>query len=139
MRFETPYPDKYSEHDIQNNLALYLFDSGYFVHREDELSNGRPDFLLSDEESMPYVIEVKYIKAKRCTPKDLKAYTSQLRDYMNKLTSHLGILCIFTTQDYEFIWHNSPNNMEIVTIYVGKLKPCERNTKIISLDFNSYL
>ena len=28
---------------------------------------------------------------------------------------------------------------EILTIYVGELNPSERNTKIISLDFNSGL
>lgn len=139
MRFETPYPAKYSERNIQNNLALYLFDSGYLVHREDELSNGKPDFLLSDEESTPYVIEVKYVKAKRCSSETLKKYTSQLRDYMNKLDSYIGVLCIFTTQDYEFIWHNKPNDMEIITVYVGELKPSERNTKNISLDLNTEL
>ena len=139
MRFETPYPAKYSERNIQNNLALYLFDSGYLVHREDELSNGKPDFLLSDEESTPYVIEVKYVKAKRCSSEMLKKYTSQLRDYMNKLDSYIGVLCIFTTQDYEFIWHNKPNDMEIITVYVGELKPSERNTKNISLDLNTEL
>ena len=139
MRFEAPYPAKYSESDIQNKLALYLFDSGYLVHREDDLSNGKPDFLFSDEESNPYIIEVKYIKTKRCTSKNLKAFTSQSRDYMNKLASHTGVLCMFTTQDYEFKWRNNPNNMEIVNIYVGELKPSERITKTISLDFNSIL
>ena len=58
---------------------------------------------------------------------------------MNKLASHTGVLCMFTTQDYEFKWRNNPNNMEIVNIYVGELKPSERITKTISLDFNSIL
>ena len=139
MRFETPYPVESSERDAQNKLALYLFDNGYLVHREDDLSNGKPDFLFSDEDSNPYIIEVKYVKAKRCTSKKLKTYTSQLRDYMNKLDSYIGVLCVFTTQDYEFIWHNKLNDMEIVTIYVGGLKPSERNTKNISLDLNTEL
>lgn len=137
MRFEAPYPVRYSERDAQNKLALYLYDNDYLVHREDDLSNGKPDFLLSDEESNPYVIEVKYIKTKECTSRNLKTYTSQLRDYMSKLDSHIGVLCIFTIQDYEFIWHNKPNDMEIVIIYVGNLKPSERNTKNINLDFNT--
>lgn len=137
MRFETPYPVRYSERDAQNKLALYLYDNDYLVHREDDLSNGKPDFLISDEERNPYVVEVKYVKVKRFSSKKLKTYTSQLRDYMNKLDSYVGVLCIFTTQDYEFIWHNKPADMEIVTIYVGKLKPSERNTKNICLDFYS--
>ena len=138
MRFESPYPEDYEERDVQNKLALYLFDSGYIVHREENISNGQPDFLFSDEDKNSYIIEVKYITNK-VSNKNLKAYTSQLKDYVSKLNSHIGVLCIFTTQDYEFTWLNKPHNLEILTIYVGRLNPSERNTKIISLDFNSRL
>ena len=138
MRFESPYPEDYEERDVQNKLALYLFDSGYIVHREENISNGQPDFLFSDEDKNSYIIEVKYITNK-VSNKNLKAYTSQLRDYVSKLNSHIGVLCIFTTQDYEFTWLNKPYNLEILTIYVGELNPSERNTQIISLDFNSGL
>lgn len=138
MRFESPYLKDYAERDVQNKLALYLFDSGYIVHREENISNGQPDFLFSDEDKNSYIIEVKYITNK-VSNKNLKAYTSQLRDYVSKLNSHIGVLCIFTTQDYEFTWLNKPYNLEILTIYVGGLNPSERNTKIISLDFNSGL
>lgn len=138
MRFESPYLEDYAERDVQNKLALYLFDSGYIVHREENISNGQPDFLFSDEDKNSYIIEVKYITNK-VSNKNLKAYTSQLRDYVSKLNSRIGVLCIFTTQDYEFTWLNKPYNLEILTIYVGGLNPSERNTKIISLDFNSGL
>lgn len=138
MRFESPYLKDYAEKDVQNKLALYLFDSGYIVHREENISNGQPDFLFSDEDKNSYIIEVKYITNK-VSNKNLKVYTSQLRDYVSKLNSHIGVLCIFTTQDYEFTWLNKPYNLEILTIYVGGLNPSERNTKIISLDFNSGL
>lgn len=138
MRFESPYLKNYAERDVQNKLALYLFDSGYIVHREENISNGQPDFLFSDEDKNSYIIEVKYITNK-VSNKNLKAYTSQLRDYVSKLNSHIGVLCIFTTQDYEFTWLNKPYNLEILTIYVGGLKPSERKTKIISFNFNSGL
>ena len=138
MRFESPYPEDYEERDVQNKLALYLFDSGYIVHREENISNGQPDFLFSDEDKNSYIIEVKYITNK-VSNKNLKVYTSQLRDYVSKLNSHIGVLCIFTKQDYEFTWLNKPYNLEILTIYVGELNPSERNTKIISLNFNSGL
>lgn len=138
MRFESPYLKDYAERDVQNKLALYLFDSGYIVHREENISNGQPDFLFSDEDKNSYIIEVKYITNK-VSNKNLKVYTSQLRDYVSKLNSHIGVLCIFTTQDYEFTWLNKPYNLEILTIYVGGLNPSERKTEIISLDFNSGL
>ena len=64
MRFESPYPEDYEERDVQNKLALYLFDSGYIVHREENISNGQPDFLFSDEDKNSYIIEVKYITNK---------------------------------------------------------------------------
>ena len=138
MRFESPYLEDYAERDVQNKLALYLFDSGYIVHREENISNAQPDFLFSDEDKNSYIIEVKYITNK-VSNKNLKAYTSQLRDYVSKLNSHIGVLCIFTTQDYEFTWLNKPYNLEILTIYVGGLNPSERKTKIISFNFNSGL
>ena len=138
MRFESPYLEDYAERDVQNKLALYLFDSGYIVHREENISNGQPDFLFSDEDKNSYIIEVKYITNK-VSNKNLKAYTSQLRDYVSKLNSRIGVLCIFTTQDYEFTWLNKPYNLEILTIYVGGLNPSERKTKIISFNFNSGL
>lgn len=133
MRFETPYPSEYNEWNIQNKLALYMFDNGYDVQRENDISNGKPDFLFSDEENNSYVIEVKYVKNKK---HDFKSYISQLMDYMNKLESHIGVLCIFTTMDYDFKWTDKPNHIEIITIYVGNKKPNERNSEIISYNPN---
>ena len=133
MRFETPYPSEYNEWNIQNKLALYMFDNGYDVQRENDISNGKPDFLFSDEENNSYVIEVKYVKNKK---HDFKSYMSQLMDYMNKLESHIGVLCIFTTMDYDFKWTDKPNHIEIITIYVGNKKPNERNSEIINYNPN---
>lgn len=133
MRFETPYPSEYNEWNIQNKLALYMFDNGYDVQRENDISNGKPDFLFSDEENNSYVIEVKYVKNKK---HDFKSYISQLMDYMNKLESHIGVLCIFTTMDYDFKWTDKPNHIEIITIYVGNKKPNERNSEIINYNPN---
>ena len=136
MRFDTPYHKNWKEHDVQDKLARYLFDRGYTVHKEEDLSNGRPDFLFYDEDDNPFVIEVKYIK-NNVSSSNLWEYTSQLKDYMSKLEYHFGVLCIFTRLDYDFIWHNKPDNMEIQTIYVGERKPSERKTKNISIDLNS--
>ena len=136
MRFETPYSKEITERQVQNQLAIYLFDRGYMVHREEDLTNGKPDFLLSDDERNPFIIEVKLIK-EEIHPSVFKSYTSQLRDYMNKLKSYTGVLCIFTEKDYDFVWNNKPNNMTIITIYVGATIPSKRNTQTISLDIQS--
>ena len=56
---------------------------------------------------------------------------------MNKLKSYTGVLCIFTEKDYDFVWNNKPNNMTIITIYVGATIPSKRNTQTISLDIQS--
>lgn len=136
MRFESPYPEYFHERKVQDKLALYLYDRGYLVHREEDLTNGKPDFLFSDDEGTPFVIEVKYVKEKVC-PSSFNSYTSQLRDYVNKLESHVGVLCIFTTSDHEYLWENAPDNMKLITIYVGGKKPSERNTQNICIDFKS--
>ena len=133
MRFEIPYHQDWTERDIQDKLAIYLFDRGYSVHREEDLSNGKPDFLFSDEDNNPFIIEVKFIKQK-ISSKTFRNYTSQLRDYMNKVESYLGVLYIFTIQDLDFLWNNKPDDMELRTIYVGKNKPNQRNTQTISID-----
>lgn len=136
MRFESPYPETYFERNVQDKLALYLYDRGYMVHREEDLTNGKPDFLFSDDEDTPFIIEVKYVKEK-VSLSSFNSYTSQLSDYVNKLESHVGVLCIFTTLDYEYIWKNAPDNMKLITIYVGDKKPSERNIQYICIDFNS--
>ena len=78
MRFDTPYHKNWKEHDVQDKLARYLFDRGYTVHKEEDLSNGRPDFLFYDEDDNPFVIEVKYIK-NNVSSSNLWEYTSQLK------------------------------------------------------------
>lgn len=81
MRFDTPFPKNWKEQDVQDKLARYLFDRGYIVHKEEDLSNGRPDFLFYDEDDNPFVIEVKYIK-NNVSSSNLWEYTSQLKDYI---------------------------------------------------------
>ena len=45
----------------------------------------------------------------------------------------LTILYIVSRKDYEFLWDEKYDNKVIMNVYIGKLKPSERNTKKIVL------
>lgn len=111
------------EHDIQNKIALYLYDNGNENHREENSGNGNPDFLISDINGR-FVVEVKYVRANsRMGIKNLEKWTSQLRNYMNKYSSYQGVLYIVSEKNCEFAWKGAPANMSIMNVYIGELKP----------------
>ena len=110
---------------MQDQIALYLYDNGNENHREENSGNGNPDFLISDKKEL-FVVEIKYVKAKsRKGEKDLEKWTSQLKSYMARYSSHHGVLYIVTEKNCEFVWKNSPSNMSIMNVYIGEKKPHE--------------
>jgi hypothetical protein len=124
MRFNCLKSIKH-ERDVQNVIATYLFDNGNESHREENSGNGNPDFLISDEEEL-FVVEVKYLRANsRKGEKALERWTSQLRNYMAKYSSHHGVLYIVTERNCEYVWRNCPPNMSIMNVYIGNKKPSD--------------
>ena len=123
-----------NEREVQDRIAMYLFDNGRENHREENSGNGNPDFLISDEDGL-FVVEVKYIKEdSRIGVKDLESWTSQLKDYMAKYSSHCGILYIVNRQRIEFAWKESPQNMSIMNVYIDDKNPSGlRKTKRIEV------
>ena len=118
-----------NEREVQDRIAMYLFDIGRENHREENSGNGNPDFLISDEDGL-FVVEVKFINNN--SRKGVKAFakwTSQLRDYMEKYSSHQGILFIVTRQHIEFVWKDTPQNMSIMNVYIGDKNPSELGAK----------
>lgn len=114
-----------NEREIQNKIALYLYDNGNENHREENTGNGNPDFLISDINGR-FVVEVKYVRANsRKGIKDLEKWTSQLINYMNKYSSYQGVLYIVSEKFCKFEWKGTPSNMAIMNVYIGKLKPNE--------------
>ena len=124
MRFKCLQGVK-SERDVQDRIALYLYDNGNENHREENSGNGNPDFLISDLKEL-FVVEVKYIKAKsKKGKKDFEEWTSQLKSYMARYSSHHGVLYIVTEENLEFAWKTSPCNMSLMNVYIGDKKPSE--------------
>lgn len=114
-----------NEREVQNKIALYLYDNGNENHREENSGNGNPDFLISDINGR-FVVEVKFVKANsRKGIKDLERWTSQLRNYMNKYSSYQGVLYVVSEKNCKFEWKYAPSNMSIMNVYIGKLKPNE--------------
>lgn len=112
-----------NEREIQNKIALYLYDNGNENHREDNSGNGNPDFLISDVNGQ-FVVEVKYVRANsRKGIKDLENWTSQLINYMNNYSSYQGVLYIVSEKNCKFEWKSAPANMSIMNVYIGGLKP----------------
>lgn len=124
MRFNVLQGVK-NEREVQNKIALYLYDNGNESHREENSGNGNPDFLISDIKGR-FVVEVKYVKATaRKGIKDLERWTSQLINYMNKYSSYQGVLYVVSEKNSKFEWKGAPSNMSIMNVYIGKLKPNE--------------
>lgn len=126
--------DVKNEREVQDRIAMYLYDNGRENHREENSGNGNPDFLISDEDGL-FVVEVKYIKENsRIGITDLESWTSQLKDYMAKYSSHCGILYIVNRQRIEFAWKDSPQNMSIMNVYIDGKNPSElRKAKRIEI------
>lgn len=126
--------DVKNEREVQDKIAMYLYDNGRENHREENSGNGKQDFLISDEDGL-FVVEVKYIKENsRIGITDLESRTSQLKDYMAKYSSHCEILYIVNRQRIEFAWKDSPQNMSIMNVYIdGKNSSELRKPKRIEI------
>lgn len=124
MRFKCLQGVK-DEREIQNRIAMYLYDNGNENHREENSGNGNPDFLISDVEGQ-FVVEIKYIKEDTSVGKKVfEKWTSQLIYYMSEYPSYQGVLYIVSKKNCIFEWKGAPSNMTIMNVYIGDQKPSE--------------
>lgn len=123
------------EREIQNRIALYLYDNGNESHREENSGNGNPDFLISDKKGK-FVVEIKYVKANpRKGKKAFEKWTSQLKYYMSQYSSYQGVLYIVSEANCRYEWKNAPANMTVMNVYIGDLKPSEKTKpKVYKID-----
>lgn len=114
------------ELDLQNDLALYLFDQGLSFYQEPNLWNGRPDFVIDLEcNGKPFVIEIKRIK--KLTQGAIEVSLRQLRAYLNQLQlPAYGCLYIFTEDaDYVNYSKNADEKLSIRCVYLGGKTPSQ--------------
>lgn len=134
-RFRTiSYCEGLTERQLQNDLALYLFDNDVEFSKEDDTCNGRLDFKLSDDSvhygsvlncnNKPYIIEIKLLEKVSHTL--LHKSINQLRAYMGQIPSY-GCLEIFTPEKIEDQITDLENQgITIIPIYIGNLPPSSR-------------
>ena len=127
-RFKTINPEGKRELDLQQDLFLYLFDEGLELGNSTNIGNGEVDFIINVNGN-PFLIETKLYKKGT----SYKKYISQLKDYMGKVSANWGCLYIFTTEDVTFEFETNYNNIFLRTIYIGNIKPSNRNTRTITI------
>lgn len=124
---------------LQKDILLYLFDQGIDIPNETNqinslysanIGNGEPDFIITQHNKKPFIIEVKVCKSEEDVPDIKSKAVSQLKDYMSKCSTTYGCLLIFTKEDYNFI---SDENLHVFTIYIGDNTSCCRKTETIKI------
>ena len=125
-----------TEHILQRDLALFLFDNHLEFDKEVDTCDGRIDFKIGGDSVVygtilecndkPYIVEVKYLdkKEKLSSIDDAKG---QLRIYMEQVPSY-GCLLIYTNDetDYELSdW--SDNQITVISVYIGDNTPSRRH------------
>lgn len=114
------------ELDLQNDLALYMFDQGLSFYHEPNLGNGRPDFVIDLEcNGKPFVIEIKRIK--KLTQGVIEDSLRQLGAYLNQLQlPSYGCLYIFTEDaDYVDYSKEADEKLSIRCVYLGGKTPSQ--------------
>lgn len=127
-RFKTINSKDKGELDLQKDLFLYLFDEGLELGNSTNIGNGEVDFIINVNGN-PFLIEIKLYKKGT----SYKKYISQLKDYMGKVSANWGCLYIFTIEDVTFEFETNYDNIFLRTIYIGNIKPSNRNTMTITI------
>lgn len=136
---------KLHEKELQQDLALYLFDNNIVFSKEYDTCNGKLDFLLLTSNNdiqygsvlecndKPYIVEVKFFKRGADVIK-LRDSIKQLHVYMGQKPSY-GCLVVYTTDDTDFSLPLQIGDIKIISVYLGEKYPSERKHRKILSEF----
>lgn len=115
--------DNTKEYDLQEDLALYLYDNGLTFYQEVKRGNGRLDFMVDiiggehygcaiECNDKPYIIEVKHFRDHQ----QIEDGICQLKRYMNR-TNAYGCLLVYVDKDNFLFDINNPYE-DITILYI---------------------
>jgi len=125
-----PKESKTKELDLQEDLALYLYDNGLTFFQEVKKGNGRLDFMCNvtgeqhygcalECNNKPYIIEVKYYRNKR----QIEDGILQLKRYMNRTNAYGCLLVYVDKASSSFSIENPHEDIRIMYVDLIEKSP----------------
>lgn len=118
------------ELNLHQDLCLYLYENEIDFDYSEKIGNAEVDFKLPQCNNTYYLIEVKVCK-KETDLCRIKAGTSQLKEYMNRIGTNYGCLFIYTLENYNFIADPilKDEGIRLIYTYIGDESPSKRSLK----------
>lgn len=126
--------DKTNEYDLQEDLALFLYDNGLTFYQEAKKGNGRLDFMVDiiggehygcaiECNDKPYVIEVKYFRDNQ----QIKDGICQLNRYINRTKAYGCLLVYVDKAGFQLGQYNTYEDITILYIDLMKRSPSKQH------------
>lgn len=130
------FTDDTYEKELQNDLALYLFDNNHEFYRELDNGTGELDFLIQggtrkhygsvlDCNDKPLIVEIKYFKEK-LQEHIFKDAIVQLKAYMEVSPSYGCLIAYILDENKQDLRNFEINGIDVIPIYVGKKSASKR-------------
>lgn len=130
------FADDTDEKELQNDLALYLFDNNHEFYRELDNGTGELDFLIHegtekhygsvlDCNDKPLIVEVKYFKEK-LQEHQFKDAIVQLKAYMEVSPAYGCLIAYILDENKQDLRNHEIDGIYVIPIYVGKKSASKR-------------
>lgn len=130
------FTDDTDEKELQNDLALYLFDNNHEFYRELDNGTGELDFLIQggtgkhygsvlDCNDKPLIVEIKYFKEK-FQEHIFKDAIVQLKAYMEVSPSYGCLIAYILDENKQDLRNFDIDGIDVIPIYVGKKSASKR-------------
>ena len=128
--------DSTDEKELQNDLALYLFDNNHDFYRELDNGTGELDFLVQEGagkhygsvlecNDKPLIIEIKYFREK-LQEYNFKDAIVQLKAYMEVSLSYGCLITYILDDNKQDLRNFEIDGIDVIPIYVGKKSASKR-------------